>query len=199
MSDNGDQRSTPPSRRSVVRGAAWSVPAIIAAAPAPTIAASIGALSFTGSACKLPGSSSDSYKGYVFELVATNPGAPGVVDTVTVIISVTVDGIIEPSFAVVARNDPCSCSPCGGTPTNRQFCTPANVSAQRVLLYTGGAASGTSANSEVCLTYVRYRCDCFPLVGSPGPATICSGRRSTPPLTGGGGACKIQDVFPLPS
>jgi hypothetical protein len=199
MSDSGDQRSTPPSRRSVVKGAAWSVPAIIAAAPAPAIAASIGALSFTGSACKLPGNSSDTYKGYVFELVATNTGAPGAVDTVTVITGVTVDGVIEPSFAVVAKNDPCSCSSCGGAPSNHQFCTPANVSAQRVLLYTGGAASGTSANTEVCLTYVRYKCDCSALPGSPAPATICSGRRSTPPLTGGGGACRINDVFPLPN
>jgi hypothetical protein len=201
MSDNDDHRSKAPSRRSVVKGAAWTMPAIIVAAPAPTIAASAGPLTFTGAACKLPGSSSDAYKGYVFELVATNPGGSGSINTVTVITGVTVNGVIEPTFAVVERGGggSCSCSSCGSAPTNHQFCTPANTSAQRILLYTDGAASGTSANTEVCLTYVRYKCDCSPLFGTTQPATVCSGRRSTPPLTGGGGACRISDVFPLPA
>lgn len=199
MSNSGDQGSTPPSRRSVVRGAAWSVPAIIAAAPAPAIAASIGALTFTGAACKLPGGSSDAFQGYVFELIGTSTGAVGVVNTVTVITGVTVDGVIEPSYAVVAKNTLCTCSSCGGAPSNHQFCTPAAVNTQRILLYTGGTAIGTSANTEVCLTYARYRCDCTPLFGTtPKFETVCSGRRSTPPITGGGGACRIADIFPLP-
>lgn len=199
MSDNDDHRSKAPSRRSVVKGAAWTMPAIIVAAPAPTIAASAGPLSFTGAACKLPGKSSDSYKGYVFELLATSASGSGSVDTVTVITGVTVDGVIEPRFAVVERGAACSCSSCGGAPSNHQFCTPRNTSAQRILLYTDGAASGTSSNTEVCLTYVRYGCDCSPLFGTTQPATVCSGRHSTPPLTGGGGACRISDVFPLPA
>ncbi|GAA2741669.1 hypothetical protein GCM10009868_08570 [Terrabacter aerolatus] len=56
-----------------------------------------------------------------------------------------------------------------------------------------------SANTEICATYVRYRCDCLPTVGGSRPVTICSGNRSTPPITGGGGTCRIGDVFPLPA
>src|SRR6478609_437452 len=44
-------------RRRVVQGAAWSVPAIAIAAPIPAFAASQGFLKFTGENCKLPGNS----------------------------------------------------------------------------------------------------------------------------------------------
>jgi hypothetical protein len=186
-----------PSRRTVVRGAAWAMPAVIVAAPAPAVAASTEALTFTGSACKLPGGSSDNYKGYVFEIAVSSPG--GSEDTVTVITGVTVNGTPEPHFAVSVKSGACSCSSCGGAPSNHQWCTAGSAGTQRVLLYTDGAASGTSANGEVCVTYIRYRCDCSPVGGGARPVTICSGSRSTPPITGGGGACRIADVFPLPA
>ena len=196
MSHDDAEASHSPSRRTVVKGAAWTMPAVLVAAPAPVVAASVAPLTFTGSACKLPGGSSDTYKGYVFELVATSAG--GADNTVTVITGVTVDGIPEPMYAVSVRSGSCTCSSCGSAPTNHQWCTQSGAGTQRVLLYTDGAASGTSSNSEVCVTYTRYRCDCSPVVGSQ-PVTICSGRRSTPPITGGGGACRISDVFPLPA
>lgn len=184
-------------RRTVVRGAAWAMPAVVVAASAPAVAASTAPVTFTGSACKLPGGSSDSYKGYVFELVVTTPA--GSADTVTVITGVTVNGTPEPHYAVSVKNGGCTCSSCGGAPSNHQWCTSGSAGTQRVLLYTDGGTSGTSANGEVCVTYVRYRCDCSPLVGAPQSDTICSGNRSTPPITGGGGACRISDVFPLPA
>jgi len=196
MSHDDADASHSPSRRTVVKGAAWTMPAVLVAAPAPVVAASVAPLTFTGSACKLPGGSSDTYKGYVFELVATSAG--GSDNTVTVITGVTVDGIAEPHYAVSVKSGSCTCSSCGSAPTNHQWCTQSGAGTQRVLLYTDGAASGTSSNSEVCVTYTRYRCDCSPVVGSQ-PVTICSGRRSTPPITGGGGACRISDVFPLPA
>jgi len=196
MSHDGADASHTPSRRTVVKGAAWTMPAVLVAAPAPVVAASVAPLTFTGSACKLPGGSSDTYKGYVFELVATSAG--GSDTTVTVITGVTVDGIAEPHYAVSVKSGSCACSSCGSAPTNHQWCTQSGAGTQRVLLFTDGAASGTSANSEVCVTYTRYRCDCSPVVGAQ-PVTICSGRRSTPPITGGGGACRISDVFPLPT
>jgi len=196
MSHDDADASHSPSRRTVVKGAAWTMPAVLVAAPAPVVAASVAPLTFTGSACKLPGGSSDTYKGYVFELVATSAG--GADNTVTVITGVTVDGIAEPHYAVSVKSGSCTCSSCGSAPTNHQWCTQSGAGTQRVLLYTDGAASGTSSNSEVCVTYTRYRCDCSPVVGSQ-PVTICSGRRSTPPITGGGGACRISDVFPLPA
>ena len=196
MSHDDANASHSPSRRTVVKGAAWTMPAVLVAAPAPVVAASVAPLTFSGSACKLPGGSSDTYKGYVFELVATSAG--GSDNTVTVIAGVTVDGIAEPHYAVSVKSGSCTCSSCGSAPTNHQWCTQSGAGTQRVLLYTDGAASGTSSNSEVCVTYTRYRCDCSPVVGSQ-PVTICSGRRSTPPITGGGGACRISDVFPLPA
>ena len=196
MSHDDADASHSPSRRTVVKGAAWTMPAVLVAAPAPVVAASVAPLTFTGSACKLPGGSSDTYKGYVFELVATSAG--GSDNTVTVITGVTVDGVAEPHYAVSVKSGSCTCSSCGSAPTNHQWCTQSGAGTQRVLLYTDGAASGTSSNSEICVTYTRYRCDCSPVVGSQ-PVTICSGRRSTPPITGGGGACRISDVFPLPA
>ena len=198
MSNSDEQSSKPPTRRAVVKGAAWTMPAVIMAAPAPMIAASTGPLTFTGAACKLPGGSSDSYKGYVFELVATNPGGVNSADTVTVITGITVGGVVEPTYAVSVKGTACTCTGCSGAPTKHQFCTPGGTSSQRILLYTDGAATGASANTEVCITYVRYRCDCSPVPGSQ-PMTVCSGTRSTPPITGGGGACRIADVFPLPA
>ncbi len=197
MSNTDAHASHAPSRRSVVKGAAWTMPAVLVAAPAPMVAASTGALTFTGSACKLPGSATDTYKGFVFELVATSTG--GAADTVTVITSVTVNGVVEPVFTVSVKSGACTCAPCGNAPAKHQFCTPSSAGTQRVLLYTDGATSGTSSNSEICVTYVQYGCDCSPLVGGSRPVTICSGQRSTPPITGGGGACRIAGVFPLPA
>ena len=63
MSHNHGVGSTPPSRRSVVKGAAWAVPAVVVAAAAPTVAASAGLLTFTGKACKLPGNSQSHLQG----------------------------------------------------------------------------------------------------------------------------------------
>ncbi|WP_256795761.1 hypothetical protein [Terrabacter sp. Ter38] len=77
--------------REVHRGEAR---AVLIAAPAPVVAASVAPLTFTGSACKLPASSSDTYKGHVSELAATSAG--GADNMVAVITGVTVDGIPGP-------------------------------------------------------------------------------------------------------
>jgi hypothetical protein len=61
------------SRRATVRSAAWAMPAVVAATPA--VAALTAPLTLTTSACKVPGGPSDTYKGYVFEIVVTTPGA----------------------------------------------------------------------------------------------------------------------------
>src|SRR3954454_5808710 len=90
------------SRRSVVRGAAWAMPAVVVAAPAPLVAASTGAPSFSGSACKLPGASSNAYNGYVVELIANSSGQTG--DPVTVITGVTVNGVPQPKYALSVRS-----------------------------------------------------------------------------------------------
>ena len=64
-----------PSRRTVVRGAAWATPVVLVAAAAPTVAASVTvALTLSGSGCKLPGGSNDLVKGYVFGITILNSG-----------------------------------------------------------------------------------------------------------------------------
>ena len=57
MSHDDANASHSPSRRTVVKGAAWTMPAVLVAAPAPVVAASVAPLTFSGSACKLPGGS----------------------------------------------------------------------------------------------------------------------------------------------
>ena len=202
MSNNQGVSSTSPSRRSVVKGAAWAVPAIAVASAAPTVAASAGFLTFTGSACKLPGSSSSTYKGYVFELLAHNATGPLPRDAVTVVDSITIQGIADAgAFKVVVKDNTggCSCGPCGNDP-NHEFCTPDGVPNQRILLYTSADVTGNSANSVVTLTYRVYDCNNTSSCGTAGPTQTASTIiRSTPPAQeGGGGSCNISGVFPLP-
>jgi hypothetical protein len=73
------------SRRTVVVGTAWAVPAIVVASAAPAMALS-GPVTFTGRACKSPGNP----KRYIFELSVTNTtNAPLVFNAV----SLVVDGV----------------------------------------------------------------------------------------------------------
>jgi hypothetical protein len=58
------------SRRTVVAGTAWAVPAIVVASAAPAMAAS-GPVVLTGRACKDPGSGQGD-KSYYFEVTLTN-------------------------------------------------------------------------------------------------------------------------------
>lgn len=71
-------------RRTVMKGAAWSVPVIVVATSAPAMAASEPVFfNITGGACKLPGNSSEIYKGYAFGLTFTNTFASAVNVTIT--------------------------------------------------------------------------------------------------------------------
>ena len=182
------------SRRRVVAGAAWSVPAVVIASAAPAMAAS-GPLSFSGRACKLPGNSSDLYKGYVFELESDNPGG-NPLDTVIQIRNVAVNA--EPTgFKVVVKDtqNACACT-CAGVPADEQFCVKDNTFNTRVLIYTEAAPTGTSVNAEMTLQYRMLDCSCNVVQDW---TNLSSGLRSTPPATPGGGSCSIPDVFPLPT
>ncbi len=79
-----------PSRRTVVRGAAWATPVVLVAAAAPTVAASVVVgLTLSGSGCKLPGGSTDLVKGYVFGITILNNGT---VAADVVLTSITING-----------------------------------------------------------------------------------------------------------
>ena len=74
MSEIEPQQPSGISRRRVTQGVAWAVPVIAIAAPVPAFAgASQGILQVEGTGCKLPGNSNATYKGYAFNLTATNP------------------------------------------------------------------------------------------------------------------------------
>lgn len=60
------------SRRTVAKGAAWSVPVLMMASATPAFAGSGGIVRLTGGGCKLPGNGTGVYKGYVFALTLDN-------------------------------------------------------------------------------------------------------------------------------
>lgn len=67
MSNTESGSRLTPSRRTIVKGAAWAVPAVAVAAAAPAMAASVictGSFCLTSDFCKLPGESTDCSKGY---------------------------------------------------------------------------------------------------------------------------------------
>ena len=198
MANNQGFDATAPSRRSVVKGAAWAVPAIAVASAAPTVAASEGPLSFTGGACKLPGNANDIFKGYVFELSAVNVLGPNPTTAVTVITNVRINGKLVTGFQVYqASGQTCSCGTCtpAGSTSCNTFCTPDGAT-QRILIYTN--TQQNSANSEMTLDYQRYECSTCTAIDSS-PVSISSGVLSTPPATGGGGSCNIQGAVPVPA
>lgn len=72
-----------PTRRTVVKGAAWAVPAVVVANATPALAASPGVVSLTGLNCKLPGSSSPWSDGAVFLATINNDTAATVTVSIT--------------------------------------------------------------------------------------------------------------------
>lgn len=96
--DTNAARPSGVSRRTVVKGAAWAVPAITVASAVPAVAAS-GTVTFNNlnTACKLPGASCEPdtgvEKGYVvaMEVCNTVTGDPG---TITVTFPATVTGLL---------------------------------------------------------------------------------------------------------
>jgi hypothetical protein len=205
MSKNQGFDATAPSRRSVVKGAAWAVPAIAVASAAPTVAASQGPLEFTGGACKLPGNATDTFKGYVFELMAYNAPGPLPTTGITVITNVAINGTPVTDFYVSVRTGDtctggCAGTSCGADPTHA-FCTP-DGAMQQILVYTADKPTGNSQNAEMTLSYQRFDClnngaTCSPI--DPSPVPLSSGIHSTPPATEGGGSCNVANVFPIPN
>ncbi|KRF43276.1 hypothetical protein ASH01_15875 [Terrabacter sp. Soil811] len=205
MSHNIGADSAPPSRRSVVKGAAWAVPAVVVAGAAPTVAASSGPLAFTGGACKLPGNSTDILKGYVFELTAVNSPGPQPTTGITVITNVRINGTLVSGFSASVRSGnscsgSCATLTCGADP-DHVFCTP-DATTQQVLIYTADKPTGNSQNAEMSLSYQRFDClngvTCSPV--DLAPVSISSGVRSTDSAPGPNqGSCNVQNIFPIPT
>lgn len=183
------------SRRTVVKGAAWAVPAITVASAVPAMAASQGPIYFTGNACKLPGASIGdgvNYKqGYVFELIATNVVGPNPLDVITVISAVTVNGVAANQFEAVVTTGVMDCGfgPCGSD-VRHEFCTPDDTPYQRILIY---ADMDDSAQAEMCITYTRYEEGAGDTCVEFDNDVICSGEVGTP-SGNNQNVCKIPDI-----
>jgi hypothetical protein len=169
MSDLEEQKPGV-SRRTVAKAMAWSVPAVALAVPAPAYAASPGTISLTGTGCKLPGNSNETYKGYAFRAVLSNTTNAPVTVTITDMDLGTSDlgdvKIINLNGCVVL-----------GTNT---FIIPANTTLSNVALLTQNAAS--SENGTLVVTYT--------VSGVPDQATATAS--GLPPIQGN--TCK-QNVF----
>jgi hypothetical protein len=90
------------SRRTVVVGTAWAVPAIVVASAAPALAAS-GPVVLTGVACKDPGEAVN--KKYYFQVQLTNTTGTAATYTFT---SITINGsttTVTPTTTTVAAGD----------------------------------------------------------------------------------------------
>lgn len=131
------------SRRTVVKGTAWAVPAVVIATPVPAFAgASQGTLTVTGTGCKLPGNSNDTYKGYAFRIVAANTTA----STFTIkIVSVTLNNVdLGPSTVL-------SLPPNGCTNLGNPFTVSPNTTLNNLALLTANASN--SQNGSLQVTY----------------------------------------------
>lgn len=139
------------SRRTVVTGTAWAVPAIIVAGPAPHAAATpIPPVMIGGTACKIPGNSGNVRNGIAFQLTITNPYNNPLVVTIT---SVTKTGDVAPAQIVPSS-----------------FTIPAH-STQTVVLEAG--PFNNSANASITVTYSYVDQTTGKTVnGQAGPTTV---------------------------
>ena len=87
------------SRRTVVAGTAWAVPAIVVASAAPAMAAS-GPVVLSGVACKGPGQSGEFEFAYYFQVTLTNNTASSQTYTFN---SITINGS-QPPLTSIAPN-----------------------------------------------------------------------------------------------
>lgn len=152
MSKSHGADPAPPSRRSVVKGAAWAVPAVVVAGAAPTVAASVPPVFPDlpqGSACKLPGNSiSTSYgcwnKGYVLFV--------NFVNTFNTPVSVRVTGLDVsgvPDMKLIATTLTSACN----TPTT---CINIPANGQTQVAVFGNASTDSANNVTVTVKYTFF-------------------------------------------
>lgn len=142
------------SRRTIAKGAAWSVPAVALASAAPAIAASGGGpLSLVGTPCKLPGNSAQGCANVFAGLPGLNPDKAFAVPLL--VTNNTVKPIVlKPSLSVGSSG--LAFTVVGILPT---YCTPIAPGASvKVIVY---ANSDNSANTGVTLSLtVPWGHDC---------------------------------------
>ncbi len=158
------------SRRTIAKGAAWSVPVVAVGAAAPAMAASKGIFELTGAACKLPGNSQDTYKGYAFGVTATNP--------FNVQITITIESLFidttDLGDVLIIQTDPLDATVCSAYPVNT-LVIPADTTLTNLVVLTENAAN--SQQGELTVTYT--------VEGGPGGTYEATGSAPvTPPIQG---------------
>lgn len=152
-SDSGVDQRLSVSRRTVVKGAAWSVPAIMIASQAPAMAASPPVyIDFDNStACKLPGGSFDFspycyIKGYVLWADFVNDtGVPVYVS----VDSMVVGGVTQD---VVGMTDPTQ--PCPAAPPAASTCMLVGTTGRTLGVFSNAATE--SANTDLLIKISWY-------------------------------------------
>lgn len=144
-------------RRTLVAGAAWAVPAVMATAPVYAYTASGSWVTVTGTAVKIPGAScSNSYpevykQGYRYYMQAANP--PGK-DACIVVTSVLVGGVAPSDYKIFTTSNTvtsgCACAP-SGYATKSIF-----VAANTTVNFTIDAEMSNSANTSMSFVYQVY-------------------------------------------
>ena len=157
-----------PSRRAVVRTGVWAVPVVATAAAAPAFAGTgtpppvtIGAV---GAACKLPGNSTDVYKGYRMVLTFDNTSGTAQVITIT---DFKITGAVVTDFTPTTFTVPPG-------PSTQLFIITSTTSSQRsaVVSYAVGGVPADPAP----VTFPKFDpCKCIPKDADPSdPNSNCA-------------------------
>jgi hypothetical protein len=164
------------SRRTVVKGAAWSVPAIAVAGAAPAMAVSGGLVSFTGQACKLPGNSTNNLKSYRFDMVSVNPLHGDYGDVIIVVTSFTFNGVQAQNVTIDLTSGTECQTNCGDLGGLDQLCISddSTITWQAIV-----GPYADSRNGEATITYDVYDATTCDLLLSDQQTT--SGPLNTPP------------------
>lgn len=115
MSTSKSSQQTPgglrPARRSVVKGAAWAVPAVMVASAAPASAASpCLTAEFSGDSCKCPGQGRNNFE-FILSVCFTNRCSTEITITVTRLVSnsgVVLEPVIRETLTIPAGEERCT-------------------------------------------------------------------------------------------
>ena len=130
------------SRRTVVVGTAWAVPAIVVASAAPAMALS-GPVTFTGRACKSPGNP----KRYLFEITVTNSNnVPLQLNAISLVINGVTSANVCPTTGTIAANSSQNVTIAAGT-------YPDSANGTAILNYSFGPVGGPYVTSSASTTF----------------------------------------------
>jgi hypothetical protein len=156
-----------PSRRAVVRTGVWAVPAVAVAASAPAFAGTGTPPPVTiegvGAACKLPGNSTDVYKGY--RMVLTFHNTSGTAQPI-IVMGFTISGATTTDFSPTSFTVPVADS-------TKLFIVQSTTSSQRYASVTYQVDGQTVTTTVDFGSFAPCKCD--PKDADPwDPASNCS-------------------------